>query len=263
MPPLRPRPDPDPAPSGPPVPYYPPREDTALLAPFAGSVRRGDRVVDVGTGNGALALAAARAGGHVVATDVNPFALHRLSAIARSEGVRLEAVRADLLRGLRRFDRILANPPYLPTRPSQRDPDRWQNAALDGGPDGCRVTARLWGQLARHLAPRGVAFLLVSSLQSPGRLRRLRGQWTARGGSVTRVARRTLAGETLEVWAIRSGAVGRTTRGVRRTGRPPTGIGARRRARAGPRSGSNRAPARGRTTARDAASVRRRSPRGS
>jgi methylase of polypeptide subunit release factors len=131
--------------------------------------------------------------------------------------VDLELVRTDLARGLGRFDRIVANPPYLPTRPEERDPDRWQNLALDGGPDGCRVTGRLVEELERHLSPGGEAFVLVSSRQDPDALARIRSGWASHGGSVEVVAaewvrstgdllvcaHRELEGERLEVWRLR------------------------------------------------------------
>lgn len=163
-------------------------------------VAPGTRLLDVGTGAGVAALLAARCGGRVVATDLNPFALRLLRARARSEGLAVELVRTDLARGLGRFDRILANPPYLPTAPGERDPDPWQNLALDGGADGCRVTARLVEQLRDHLTASGEAFLLVSSRQDAARLARLRSGWEARGGTVRTVASRSLEGERLEVW---------------------------------------------------------------
>ena len=103
-------------PRAPDAPVYPPREDTRLLLPFA-EVPRGTLLLEVGTGSGLVALAAARRGARVVATDLNPHALRRLRARAREEGVDLALVRTDLAHGLGRFDRILANPPYLPTRP--------------------------------------------------------------------------------------------------------------------------------------------------
>jgi release factor glutamine methyltransferase len=184
------------------TPVYPAREDTFLLLPFARSVRAGDRLLEIGSGNGHLALEAARAGARVVATDRNPLALRDLVRRARAEHLPLSAVRTDLARGLGRFDRILANPPYLPTRPSERDPDRWQNLALDGGPDGCRTTARLVRTFPSHLEGRGTAYLLTSSRQDPARLRSIRDRWTARGGTVSSVARRDLEGERLEVWAL-------------------------------------------------------------
>ncbi len=135
-------------------PHYPPREDSFLLLPFT-VVPAGTSLLDIGTGSGFLALAAARHGARVVATDLNPHALRRVAEVARREGLNPQLVRTDLARGLGRFDRIVANPPYLPTRPEQRDPERWHNLALDGGPDGCATTARLVATLADHMAPDG------------------------------------------------------------------------------------------------------------
>jgi len=184
---------------------YPPREDTFLLLPFA-HVAPGTRLLEVGTGSGLAALAAAHDGARVVATDRNPHALHALRSRARADGVDLALVRTDLARGLGRFDRVLCNPPYLPTRPDERDPDRWQNLALDGGPDGCRVTARFFEELPEHLAAGGEAFLVVSSRQDTGALERIRSAWTARGGSAEVAVARELEGERLEVWRLRRGS---------------------------------------------------------
>jgi len=183
-------------------PVYPPREDTFLLLPFA-RVAPGTRFLEVGAGSGLAALAAARAGARVVATDLNPFALRRLQHRAAAEGLSVDPVRTDLARGLGRFDRIVANPPYLPTRPGERDPDRWQNLALDGGPDGCRVFARLADELGEHLGPGGSAFVVVSSLQQADALSRIRAGWESRGGGVAVVDARVLEGERLEVWQFR------------------------------------------------------------
>lgn len=177
---------------------YAAREDTELLRPFARDAR-GLCLLEVGCGGGSLALTAARAGARVVATDLNPRAVGSLRARAHAEGVRLEVVRADLFRGLRRFDRILANPPYLPTPPAARDPDPWVNLALDGGPDGLAITRRLVDGLPDHLAPGGRAYLVVSSRQPAAGLERILGAHRARGGGARTVARTELGGEQLEV----------------------------------------------------------------
>ena len=181
---------------------YPPREDTFLLLPFS-EVAAGTRFLEVGTGTGLAALTAARRGARVVATDLNPQALRSLRRRARAEQLDLQLVRTDLARGLGRFDRIVSNPPYLPTSREEQDPDRWQNLALDGGPDGCRVTGRLVDELDRHLLPEGSAFVLVSSRQDPGGLERIRERWRSQGGRVDVVATRRLEGEQLDVWRLR------------------------------------------------------------
>lgn len=183
------------------APVYPPREDTLLLLPFA-EVAPGTLLLEVGTGAGLAALTAARRGARVVATDLNPHALRRLHRQARIEGVDIALVRTDLARGLGRFDRVLSNPPYLATRPEERDPDRWHNLAVDGGPDGCRVTARLVEELDHHLAADGDAFVVVSSQQDAHALERIRHSWEARGGKVEVADSRALEGERLDVWRL-------------------------------------------------------------
>jgi release factor glutamine methyltransferase len=246
-----------------PEPIYPPREDSALLLPFA-RVRARVRLLEIGAGAGLAALAAARRGARVVATDLNPHALRRLRSVALAEGLPIEVVRTDVARGLGRFDRVLANPPYLPTRREERDPDPWQNLALDGGPDGCRLLARIVRSLPEHLAPFGEAYLVVSSLQDARRLTAIRARWLAGGGSWRLVARRSLEGERLDVWKLTlRGSAEPVTTPARRGRGPPPGSGDRRRTPRPRRSGSSPAPARGSTTARGAASGRRRSPRGS
>jgi release factor glutamine methyltransferase len=224
---------------------YPVREDSRLLARFA-RPRRGERVLEIGCGRGAAALVSARHGAsEVVATDLNPAALRALLRRARSEGLPLSVVRTDLAAGVRRFNLILSNPPYLPTLPSERDPNRWVNLALDGGPDGCRVTARLLATLPGHLARGGRAYVLVSSRQSRARLSAIRRRWVRHGGTCRTTARERWGDETLSVWCL--------SRASRRIERSTRGTGGRRRVPLGGRSGSNRGAGRGRTIARDGA----------
>jgi release factor glutamine methyltransferase len=240
---------------------YPVREDTELLLRFA-DARATGWLVEVGCGSGAAALRAARRGWRVVATDLNPAALARLREAARREGLTVAAVRTDLLAGLGRADRILANPPYLPTGPGEADPDPWVDLALNGGTDGCAVTARLLHQLADHLAPGGRAYLLASSRQSPARLAALLGRWRASGGTVAVVDRRPLEGERLEVLELARDAKN-PTRAARPPRGPPRGSAGRPPAPPARPPWSNPARAADRSRARGAASGRRRSPRGS
>ena len=123
------------------------------------------RVVDVGTGSGAIALALAdeigkrRPDVHIIATDVSAPALE-VAAINRERlnmTDRVELAKSDLLDAFSEpFDIILANLPYL--RPDQRHPStrREPEVALFGGPDGFDLHRRLLRQSATMLAPDGL-----------------------------------------------------------------------------------------------------------
>lgn len=123
------------------------------------------RVVDVGTGSGAIALALAdelgkrRPDVQIVATDISAPALE-VAAINRDRlnlTDRVELIESDLLDAVSEpFDIILANLPYL--RPDQRHPSTRlePEVALFGGPDGFDLHRRLLRQSATLLAPNGL-----------------------------------------------------------------------------------------------------------
>jgi release factor glutamine methyltransferase len=92
-----------------------PRPETELLVEVGLSFAPRARVVDVGTGSGAVALAlkAERPDLTVVGTDVSAGAL----AVARANGAQLgldvDFVEGDLLAGIEQCDGVLCNPPYV------------------------------------------------------------------------------------------------------------------------------------------------------
>jgi predicted nicotinamide N-methyase len=70
---------------------------------------RGRAVLDVATGSGLVAIAAARAGARsVTANDIDPLALAAASANARANGVRLHLVGGDLLKTAGGYEVIMA-----------------------------------------------------------------------------------------------------------------------------------------------------------
>jgi release factor glutamine methyltransferase len=133
-----------------------PRPETELLVEVGLSLGRGARVVDVGTGSGAVALALKdeRPDLVVVGVDVDPGALAVARSNARRLGLDVSLLQADLL-GREELgggvDAVLANLPYvaggaasdLPPEISLYEP----SSALLGGADGLDVVRRLVGML--------------------------------------------------------------------------------------------------------------------
>lgn len=144
-----------------------PRSDTVLLAGhIRRAVRPGSHVLDLCTGSGMLAIAAARGGAaEVTATDISRRAVLAARLNGLLNGVRVRAVRGDLFEPAhgRRFDLIVSNPPYLP---SARDelPRRGPARAWEGGHDGRRILDRLIGEAPAHLRPGGAVILVHSSV---------------------------------------------------------------------------------------------------
>jgi release factor glutamine methyltransferase len=137
---------------------------------MTGAIRRelprGASVLDVFTGSGVLAVAAAAEGAaDVTAVDVSRRAVACARINARLNGVTLRARRGDLFAPVagRRFDAIVANPPYVPGDLSP-DRARGEERAWEGGPDGRAFLDRLCAEATDHLHPSGVLLLVQSSV---------------------------------------------------------------------------------------------------
>jgi release factor glutamine methyltransferase len=146
---------------------FQPRSDTWMLADAVKTITLDPRakVLDVCSGSGAVAIAAAKRG----VREATAVDLHRLSAWtarlnARVNGVRIRALRGDLFEPVagERFDLITANPPYVPAPPdlAPENGDRAWNA----GRDGRAVIDRLIDQLPEHLTEDGRVLLVQSSV---------------------------------------------------------------------------------------------------
>jgi release factor glutamine methyltransferase len=150
---------------------YAPQSDTFLLADALGRepLKPGAEVLDVGTGTGALALAAARRGARVTAVDRSwrAVAATRLNAALARRQVRV--LRGDLLAPAadRRFDLIVCNPPYVPA-PQPGVPRRGAAVAWDAGHDGRAVLDRICDGAAGLLHPSGALLLVHSALSGVG-----------------------------------------------------------------------------------------------
>ena len=141
-----------------------PRPETELLVELARShLPEGGRLLDIGTGSGAVAVAIAhmRSDADVWACDVSTAAL----AIARANAVRhaprVNFVASDLFAAFagQTFDVIASNPPYV----ASGDPHLVEGdlrfepkLALEAGPDGLSIIRRIADEARRHLRPGAV-----------------------------------------------------------------------------------------------------------
>jgi release factor glutamine methyltransferase len=150
---------------------YEPAEDTFLIAENM-KVEEDDVVLDVGTGCGILAVLAAEKAKHVVAVDVNPYAIEcaRKNAEVNSVEGKIEFRCGDLFQPIKpneKFSLILFNAPYLPSEPDEER--SWIGKAWAGGPDGRAVIDRFVVGVSNFLADRGRIQLVQSSLSNVNR----------------------------------------------------------------------------------------------
>ncbi|WP_067674900.1 HemK2/MTQ2 family protein methyltransferase [Nocardia miyunensis] len=172
---------------------YRPQADTRLLmrAMTDAALPPGKAVLDLCTGTGAVAVHAHRLGAKTVtAVDISRAAVFSAWLNSRGRGMSIELLRNDFAHVLRhrRFDTVLANPPYVPG-PSA-PPSRGRAKAWEAGPTGRALLDPLCDILPESLNRDGTALIVHSALCGTERtLQRLR----AGGLKAAVVARRTTA----------------------------------------------------------------------
>ncbi|MGV9666707.1 HemK2/MTQ2 family protein methyltransferase [Nocardia niigatensis] len=145
---------------------YRPQADTRLLARVYADARIPPRrrVVDVCTGTGALAIAAARFARSVTAVDISRTALASAWLNCRLRGIDVELLHGDfrkVLRG-RTFDVVVCNPPYVPCS-SGRSP-HGAARSWDAGADGRSAIDSLCGLAPELLSDTGTLLMVQSEL---------------------------------------------------------------------------------------------------
>lgn len=123
-----------------------------------------EAVLDIGTGSGCLAILAALAfpNAHVDAVDVSPGALEvaRANVSENRLDARIRLAESDLFSAVtgRRYDLIIANPPYVDADDMAALPPEYRHEptlALAGGPDGLDIVRRLLDEVGDFLNPGG------------------------------------------------------------------------------------------------------------
>ena len=140
-----------------------PRPETEhLIESSLTRLRPGDKVLDVGTGSGAIAISIAlETSAQVYATDISTAALRIASENARKLDAPVTFIAADLISCFAdaTFDVVASNPPYVPKtdHPAlQREVRDYEpEVALFGGPSGLEIYERLIPEARRVLRPGG------------------------------------------------------------------------------------------------------------
>ncbi|HEY1012809.1 MAG TPA: methyltransferase [Herpetosiphonaceae bacterium] len=166
----------------------------------------GLRVLDLGTGSGVLAIAAARSARQVVAVDINPAAVRcaRINALLHRVEQAVEVREGDLFAPAagERFDLVLFNPPYYRGAP-RNDLDR-AFRAVD-------VLERFAAGLGGALAPGGRALLVLSTNSEQAALL---GLLAGQGFASRPLLRQDKISETLTIYEVTAERGGRDARAV-------------------------------------------------
>lgn len=129
------------------------------------------RVLDLCTGNGSLAILAAMAWPEVqvdaIDLSADALAVARINVDKHGLGERIRLLQGDGLAPAQgRYDLILCNPPYVNSQSMAALPQEYlaePQLALAGGTDGMDFVRRLLAEAPQHLSPHGVLVLEIGN----------------------------------------------------------------------------------------------------
>jgi ribosomal protein L3 glutamine methyltransferase len=136
---------------------------------------RARRVLDIGTGSGAIALACAKAfpRAHVDAADISATALQvcRRNVRRLALGRRVTALRSDHFSGVagRRYDIIVSNPPYVGPDEMRALPPEYRHEprlGLASGADGLDSVRAIFAEARSHLEDDGILVVEVGNTET-------------------------------------------------------------------------------------------------
>ena len=146
-----------------------PRPETERLAELAvKSLEEGDKVLDLCTGSGCIAVSIAKncRGKRISVTgaDLSDAAVMLAGENARLNGVNVDFIQSDMFQSVRgRFNLIVCNPPYIKSGdiPAlQKEVREYEpRIALDGGADGLDFYRRIAKSIRSYIAREGVLLL--------------------------------------------------------------------------------------------------------
>ena len=146
-----------------------PRPETELLAEMAvKSVEEGDKVLDLCTGSGCIAIAVRKEVKDkeisVVAADISAGALEVAVQNAKDNAAEIKFIESDLFSNIKgKFNLIVCNPPYVRRSDiaglAKEVKDHEPLSALDGGEDGLDFYRRLAAEAPKHLVRGGTLLM--------------------------------------------------------------------------------------------------------
>lgn len=141
--------------------YRPGKDSFLLKEVLEGQELDGKKVLDVGTGSGVLAVAAARNGAEVTAVDINPSAVEEAERKAAENGLEIDARESDLFGSVDElYDIIVFNPPYVPV--GEEDGSMAEKAWV-GGEGGRELLDRFIAEAGDYLRDGGIVLVVQSS----------------------------------------------------------------------------------------------------
>lgn len=148
-----------------------PRFETEELVKWAlENIESGKKILDLGTGSGAIMVALVKQAQkqgiqnlNLYASDITDSALRESEENFLKYDLDVKTRKANVLVGLEKFDMIISNPPYIKTSEKnlmdqnviKNEPD----TALYGGEDGLDFYRKFTKQVQSHLNPQGQFFL--------------------------------------------------------------------------------------------------------
>lgn len=153
-----------------------PRPETEILAQqAANAVEDGDKILDLCTGSGCIAISIAKhlhgKKAQITASDVSDAAIMLAKENANYNSADITFIQSDLFSHIHgRFNLIVCNPPYIKSGEipylQKEVKDYEPRVALDGGSDGLEFYRRLAKEISRYIIRGGMLMLEVGEGQA-------------------------------------------------------------------------------------------------